>query len=218
MIDVRLLRTEPDAVKAALVRKKVDPAEVDRAVELDVRRRDLAGRRDVIRAKVKGISQGVGKARRGGDQATADALAAESRTLGDEERSIDAETGEVEVQLQDLLLRLPNLPSPDAPDGESADDNPVLRIEGHDPDRFGDHQRVPHWDIGAQLGLLDLERGARISGSMFVVYRGMGATLVRALCQLALDRNADAFEEVRPPTLVRTDTLTATGQLPKFAD
>jgi len=218
MIDVRLLRTEPDAVKAALARKKVDPAEVDRAASLDVRRRELAGRRDVIRAKVKGLSHEVGKARRAGDQATADALSTESRALGDEEGSIDAETGEVEAQLHDLLLRLPNLPSPDAPDGESAADNPVLRVEGHDPGRFGDHQRVPHWDIGAQLGILDLERGARISGSMFVVYRGMGATLVRALCQLALDRNADAFEEIRPPTLVRTDTLTATGQLPKFAD
>ncbi len=218
MIDVRLLRTGPDAVKAALVRKKVDPAEVDRAVDLDVRRRELAGRRDVIRAKVKGLSQEVGKARRAGDQATADALAAESRALGGDEHSIDAEAGEVEAQLHDLLLHIPNLPSPDAPDGASADDNPVLRIEGHDPDAFAAHQRVPHWDIGAQLGILDLERGARISGSMFVVYRGMGATLVRALCQLALDRNADAFEEIRPPTLVRTDTLTATGQLPKFAD
>ena len=218
MIDVRLLRTDVGAVKAALARKGVDPKEVDRATELDARRRDLAGRRDVIRAEVKAISQRVGRARKDGDQARADALATESRALGDEEKAIDAEAGDVEAQLHDLLLRIPNLPSDDAPDGASADDNPVLRVEGHDPDRFGDHQRVPHWEIGAQLGMLDLERGARISGSMFVVYRGMGATLVRALCQLALDRNADAFEEIRPPTLVRTDTLTATGQLPKFAD
>ena len=77
---------------------------------------------------------------------------------------------------------------------------------------------MPHWDIGLELGILDLERGAKISGSMFPLYRGAGATLARALCQLALDRNADAYEEVRPPTLVRTDTLEATGQLPKFAD
>ena len=218
MIDVRLLRTDLDAVKAALGRKGVDPNDVDRAAELDARRRDLAGRRDVIRAEVKAISQRVGRARKDGDQGAADALAAESRTLGDEEKAIDAETGDVESELHDLLLRIPNVPSDDAPGGASADDNPVVRVEGHDPDRFQPHQRVPHWDVGAQLGILDLERGARISGSMFVVYRGMGATLVRALCQLALDRNADAFEEIRPPTLVRTDTLTATGQLPKFAD
>ncbi|HEX2701005.1 MAG TPA: serine--tRNA ligase [Acidimicrobiales bacterium] len=218
MIDVRLLRTDLDAVKEALARKGVDGADVERAAELDVRRRELAGRRDVIRAKVKAISQQVGRARRDGDQAVADALAAESRALGDEERSIDSETVEVDGRLQDLLLRIPNLPSADAPDGASAEDNPVLRVEGHDPGAFADHQRLPHWEIGAELGILDLERGAKISGSMFVAYRGMGATLVRALCQLALDRNADAFEEIRPPTLVRTDTLTATGQLPKFAD
>ena len=218
MIDVRLLRTELGPVKAALARKGVDPAEVDRAAELDARRRDLAGRRDVVRAKVKGISQQVGKARRDGDLALADALAAESRAVGAEEKAVDDEESEVDAQLHDLLLRLPNLPSADAPDGASADDNPVLRVEGHDPGRFEPHQRVPHWEIGAELGILDLESGAGISGSMFVVYRGAGATLARALCQLALDRNADAFEEIRPPTLVRTDTLTATGQLPKFAD
>ena len=218
MIDVRRLRTEPDAVKAALARKGVPAEEVDRAAELDARLRELAGRRDVIRAKVKTISQEVGRARRAGDTATADALAVESRALGDEERAVDSEAGEAESLLRDALLRIPNLPSPDAPDGASAADNPVLRVEGHDPDGYRDHQRVPHWETGAHLGILDLERGARLSGSMFVVYRGAGATLVRALCQLALDRNADAFEEIRPPTLVRTDTLVATGQLPKFAD
>ncbi len=89
---------------------------------------------------------------------------------------------------------------------------------GYDPARYGPHQRVPHWDIGADLQILDLERGAKISGSMFPLYRGPGATLVRALCQLALDRNADAFTEVRPPTLVRTPVMEAVGQLPKFAD
>src|SRR5207249_3733975 len=102
----------------------------------------------------------------------------------------------VEAELRDLLLRLPNLPDDAAPDGDSADDNVVLRTEGFDPDSYGPHQRVPHWDIGAELGILDLERGAKVSGSMFVMYRKLGATLARALCQLGLDGNADAFEEV----------------------
>jgi seryl-tRNA synthetase len=106
----------------------------------------------------------------------------------------------------------------DAPDGASPADNKILRVEGFDPGSYRDHQRVPHWEIGSALGILDLERGAKISGSMFPVLRGMGATLARALCQLALDRNADAYEEIRPPTLVRTETLEAVGQLPKFAD
>ena len=83
---------------------------------------------------------------------------------------------------------------------------------------YAAHQRVPHWETGTALGILDNERAAKISGSMFTMLRGMGATLSRALCQLALDGNADAFEEIRPPSLVTTATLTATGQLPKFAD
>ena len=218
MIDVRRLRTELDEVTAALARKGVDAADVERAAALDVRHRELAGRRDEIRAGVKALSQQVGRARRDGDTPAAEKLAAESRALGEEGSALEAETSAVETALNDLLLRIPNTPAPEAPDGASADDNVVLRVENHDPDRFAPHQRVPHWDIGAQLGILDLERGAKVSGSMFVVYRGAGATLVRALCQLGLDRNADAFEEIRPPTLVRTDTLTATGQLPKFAD
>jgi seryl-tRNA synthetase len=218
MIDVRRLRTELDEVKAALARKGVDAAEVDRAAALDVRRRQLAGRRDEVRAAVQALSHKVGRARRDGDAGAADKAAAESRALGEEAGALEAETSAVEAELHDLLLRIPNTPAPDAPDGASAEDNVVVRVEGHDPDRFQPHQRVPHWEIGAHLGILDLERGARISGSMFVVYRGAGATLVRALCQLGLDRNADAFEEIRPPTLVRTDTLTATGQLPRFAD
>ncbi|MGQ0521305.1 MAG: serine--tRNA ligase [Actinomycetota bacterium] len=218
MIDVRRLRTEPDLVKAALARKGVAAEDVDRAVELDGRLRELAGRRDVLRSKVNALSQDVGRARKAGDTAGAEGLMAESRALGEEERGVAAEAETVEAALRDLLLRIPNLPAPEAPDGASADDNPVLRVEGYDPDGYQAHQRVPHWEIGAELGILDLERGAKVSGSMFVVYRGAGATLVRALCQLGLDHNADAFEEIRPPTLVRTDTLTATGQLPKFAD
>ena len=218
MIDVRRLRADLDGVRTALARKHVEGAEVDRAAALDARLRDLTGRRDQLRAHVNSISQQVGLAKRVGDGAMADMLAAQSRRLGDEERRLAEETAAVEAELRDLLLRLPNLPADDAPEGSSADDNIVLRVEGHDPDRYGDHQRVPHWEVGTQLGILDLERGAKISGAMFVAYRGLGAALVRALCQLALDRNADAFEEVRPPTLVRTETLTASGQLPKFAD
>jgi seryl-tRNA synthetase len=86
------------------------------------------------------------------------------------------------------------------------------------PAQFAEHQRVPHWETGVALGILDNERATKISGSMFTMQRGLGATMARALCQLALDRNADAFEEIRPPSLVLTSTLTATGQLPKFAD
>jgi seryl-tRNA synthetase len=218
MIDIRLLRTDLDATRAALARKKVDPADVDRAAALDDQLRDLATRRDDLRAQVNAISKQVGLARREKDDAKADELMAESRRLGEDETKLADEAAAVDAELRDLLLRIPNIPSADAPDGESDADNPVLRTHAPDPSTYGEHQRVPHWEIGAALGILDLERATKISGSMFSMFRGQGATLNRALCQLALDRNADAFEEIRPPTLVTTATLTATGQLPKFAD
>ena len=218
MLDVRRVRTEPDALKASLARKGVDPSDVDRLVDLDERRRALTAERDDLRGRIKAASKDVGRLRGRGDVDAAEAKAAESRALGDDEARVAAEAADVEAALRDLLLRVPNTPADDAPDGAGEDDNVVARVEGHDPDSYGDHQRVPHWEIGAQLGLLDLERATKISGSMFALYRGNGARLIRALTAWALDRHSDAFEEIRPPTLVRTDTLIATGQLPKFAD
>jgi len=117
-----------------------------------------------------------------------------------------------------VLLRITNLPHPAAPDGGGEEDNPVVKGPINMPASFPEHQRVPHWETATALGILDNERGTKISGAMFTLQRGLGATMARALCQLALDRNADAFEEIRPPTLVSTATLTATGHLPKFAD
>jgi seryl-tRNA synthetase len=220
MLDPRRLRYELDDLKAGLARRGIDGSELDKAAALDERRRFLQSRQDDLRAQVKRLSQEVGAARRQGDTAAADAKAAESRAVGDEERALAGEVDATEAELRDLLLRTPNLPSPDAPEGLSADDNVVVATGGPatDAQAYQPHQRVPHWDIGVELGILDLPRGAKLSGSMFPLYRGMGATMVRALCQLALDLNADAFEEIRPPSLVLTDTMTATGHLPKFAD
>jgi len=218
MIDVRLLRTDLDRVKAALARKGVPAAEVERAAALDARARELASRRDDLRARANTISKDSQQARRAGDEAKAQELVDQGRQLKGEEKEVTAEAAAAEAELREAMLRIPNLPNDDAPDGAGPDENQVVRIEGFDPDSYASHQRVPHWETGAALGILDLERGAKIAGSMFAMYRKGGATLTRALCQLALDRNADAFEEIRPPTLARTDTLIATGQLPKFAD
>jgi seryl-tRNA synthetase len=219
MLDIRRLRTDFDEVSAALARRGDDlQPSLDRARQLDADQRALAAERDELRARVKQVSKQVGALRGRGQLDEAEALQQESRELGGREQDLDCRTEVVADELRDLLLRIPNVPAPDAPDGAGEEDNVVVRVADFDPDGYADHQRVPHWDVGAELGILDLERGAKISGSMFVLFRGLGATLSRALCQLALDRNRDLYEEIRPPSLVLTRTLTATGQLPKFAD
>jgi seryl-tRNA synthetase len=219
MLDLRRFRTEPDAIRAGLSRRGGDAAaSVDRIIELDDRQRALGTQRDELRARIKVLSKEVGQRRGQGDAAGAEALMAESRALGEQEKRLDADADALAEELRALLLRTPNLPSDDCPDGAGEQDNVVLRTEGHDPSAYAAHQRVPHWDIGTELGILDGERAAKISGSMFMLYRGWGARLLRAMVQLSLDRNADAYEELRPPTLVRTDTMVATGHLPKFEE
>src|SRR5438067_13347850 len=218
MLDPRRLRSDLDVLKKGLARRGVDTSALDQAAELDERQRAAAAQRDELRAQVNAISKEVGEAYRNKDTAGAEAKKEQSRALGEQEAAREAEAKDAGDRLRDILLRTPNIPADEAPDGDSPEDNVVLRIEGHDPGAYQDHQRVPHWDVGAELGILDLERGAKLSGSMFPLYRGAGAALVRALCDLALATNADAFEEIRPPTLVRTDTMVSTGHLPKFEE
>lgn len=218
VIDARLLRTDLEATKAALARKGVPAEEVERAAALDAEHRKWASRADQLRAQVKALSREVAKALRAGQEGRSEELREESKRLGEDLDAALAEAARLEEGLRDALLRLPNLPAPEVPDGTSAEDNVVVRTVGYDPSRYGPHQRVPHWEVGAELGILDLERGAKLSGSMFPLFLGVGASLCRALCQLALDRNRDAFTEVRPPSLVRSPALRASGQLPKFAD
>jgi seryl-tRNA synthetase len=220
MLDLKRIRSDFDGVVAGLARRGDGDAHaaLEQVRQLDEHHRSLAVERDELRNRIKGLSAQVGALHKEGRPDEAAALQAESRTLGEEEAALALKADALAEQIRDALLHLPNLPADDCPDGAGEGDNVVLRTEGFDPGAYGDHQRVTHWDIGAALGILDLERGVKLSGSMFVMYRGLGATLQRALCQLALDRNADAYEEVRPPTVVLTDTMVSTGHLPKFVD
>jgi seryl-tRNA synthetase len=218
MIDIRLARENPDAVKAALSRRGIDGAEVDRLLEADERARLALRERDELRGQVKSLSRQVGEARRTGDTALAERVSEQSRALGERETTLDAEATAAQAEVREQLLWLPNLPDEEAPDGEGPEDNLVVRGWPGAARTYSDHQRVPHWDVGAALGILDLERGAKLSGSMFPLYRGLGARLIRGLTAFALDRHGDLYEEIRPPTLVRTDTMVSTGHLPKFAD
>ena len=218
MLDIRRIRTEFDLIKKAIARRGEDTAALDDAFDLDRRQRELADQRDRLRNEIGVLSRQVGQLHREGRKDDAAALQERSRELGEDEKRIAAEADELAQRLRDLLLLIPNTPADECPDGAGEDDNVVLRTHGFDAADYGEHQRKPHWEIGTELGILDIERGAKMSGSMFVMYRGFGAALVRALIQLALDRNADAYEEIRPPTLVKTDTMISTGHLPKFID
>ena len=218
MIDIRLLRTDPQAVKAAIARRGEDTSGLDRVVELDAQQRQLAEERDQVRNEVNTISKEVGGLHRDGKAEEAAELQAQSRELGAREEALSAEVDGLADEIREILLRVPNIPSEHAPEGLTEADNVVVRHEHWDPDAYGEHQRVPHWEMGEDLGLLDVALGTKLSGSMFVMYTGMGATLCRALIQYGLDRNADAYHEMRPPTLVRTETMVSTGHLPKFEE
>ncbi len=220
MIDIRYLRSEPDTVRELMARRNKPEliGLLDEALGFDGRMREITAERDAIRQQVNELSKQVGTLRRNGDDKAAEGLQAESRSLGDKEQSLAAETDEVTSKLKDVLLRLPNIPHADVVVGTDDSQNPTITGPMNLPASFPEHQRIAHWDTATALGILDNERAVKISGAMFTMQRGAGATLARALCQYALDSNADAFEEIRPPSLVSTATLTATGQLPKFAD
>ena len=218
MLDIKLFRTDPEAVRTAIARRGDDPSAVDAVVDLDTRVRAIGAERDNIRGEVNRLSKEVGARHRAGQGAEAADLQEQSKSLGEREKELAAVADQLQADLRQTLLRISNMPSLDAPDGLTEDDNIEVRVENFDPDRYADYQRVPHWEIGEQLGILDVDRAVRMSGSMFAMYRGHGAHLLSALISYGLDRNRDAFEQVRPPTVVKTDTMIATGHLPKFAD
>ena len=224
MIDLAKLREDPDFVKAALARRGFSPATVDEIVVFDRDHRRLLQEAERLRAEVKGLSRQVGEARRSGETARAEELAETSRTLGEQERVASEATSTAALELRELLLMVPNLPSPEAPDGLTEHDNVELRRwwvgmqEGAPFPDFAAHQRVAHWDIGVELGILDLDTGVKLAGSMFPLYRGAGARLLRALGYFALDRHLGDYEEIRPPSFALTETMMSTGHLPKSAD
>jgi seryl-tRNA synthetase len=212
VLDVRAFRETPDRVQAALARR--DPALVDRVSEvrrLDERRRALLVEVEELKARRNAQSAEVARRKKAGE--AADGLLAELKTLSDRVKRLDAQTAEVDRALDDVLLLLPNLPLPDVPAGDAAA-NAVLRACGTPP--TFDFPPRPHWELGEALGLLDLPTGAKIAGSGFPLFTGMGARLVRALANFMLDLHTreHGYVEIQPPFLVNADSARGTGQLP----
>ena len=224
MIDLAELRREPDVVKAALARRGVSVDLMDQIIALDVQHRALLQEAERLRAEVKDLSRQVGEARRAKDSATADALAEQSREVGERERQATETMETVGATLRSELLMIPNLPSEDTPDGADENDNVEVRRwwvgmdKGAPFPEFADYQRLPHWDVAKELNILDLEAGVKLAGSMFPLYRGDGSRLLRALGAFALDQHRDAYEEIRPPSFALTETMMSTGHLPKSQD
>ncbi|MDQ2766404.1 MAG: serine--tRNA ligase [Gemmatimonadota bacterium] len=217
MHDLRLLRDNLESLREGMRRRQQLDAlapRIDRAETLDRERRTLIQRADEKKAARNSATQEV--ARRKKAKETADELIAQTRTLGDEISALEAELAGVEGELGEILMQLPNILLPDVPDG-GVESNRVVRSWGEP--RATDGVR-PHWEIGEELGILDLAAGARVSGSGFVVLKRGGARLVRALMSFMLDLHTreHGYEEAWVPLLVTRETMTGTGQLPKFED
>jgi seryl-tRNA synthetase len=217
MIDIKRLRQEPDAVRAALGRRldsSLDAAVSD-LLALDAERRALLTRVETLKAQRNSASDEVARRKKAGQPA--DELLAALKTSSEEVKSLDAQVRTIDERLEHELLRVPNLPHAGVPDGD-ASANRVVRTWGDAPS-FSFEPR-PHWDLGAALGLFDLARGAKLAGSGFPLFTGLGARLVRSLASLMLDLHTreHGYTEVAPPLLVNRDSLLGTGQLPKFEE
>ncbi len=216
MLDIRRLRQEPDAVKAALARRDASlPEAVDRILARDVERRDALTRVNDLKARRNEVSKRVGELKRAGDDA--EELIADAKALGEEIAALDEVAQAADAAIEEELLVLPNTPFDDVPSG-GEEAGVVVKEEGAAVE-LG-FEPLPHWELGERLGILDLAAGARISGSGFPVLRGAGARLQRGLINYFLDVHTGehGYTEVRVPYLVTRETMTGTGQLPKFAD
>jgi seryl-tRNA synthetase len=205
MIDIRVIRENPELVRQA-IENRHDSAPLDEILKLDTQRRQKIGELDRLRQERKTISREREKAQERGR-----ALRAEIQEMEEEVRRLDE-------QLEELLLQVPNIPQPDVPLGKDDSDNVVVRSWG-EPKKLV-FKALPHWQLGEDLGIIDFERGVKISGSRFYVLKGMGARLQRALITFMLDLhiNEHGYQEIYPPYMVKQECMVGSGQLPKFAD
>jgi len=213
MLDIQLIRERPEEVRASLARRGIDPP-IDRILELDAERRSLLTQAETLKAERNRVSKEIGKNK---DAASRQTRIEEMRQVGERIEVLDGMVRQVDEALQSALLEIPNLIDPAVPDGPDDSANVVLRTIGEP--RTLDFEPKAHWDLGTALGILDFERGVKLTGSRFYVLSGAGARLQRALIAWMLDLHIrQGYTEKYTPFLVRTQSLIAAGQLPKFQD
>lgn len=218
MLDIKYMREHREAVFAAMAALGATDAPVAEALALDERRRAILGRVEALRAERNAGSKQIGQLMREGKRAEGQAAQARMAAIGDEIAGLDAELAQVEAAFADAMLRIPNLPHPSVPAGKDDSENVVVRTEG--TMRAFDFEPKPHWDLGPALGIIDFDRGVKLSGTRFYVLKAAGAQLQRALIAWMLDLHTrkHGYTEILPPYMVKGEMLVGTGQLPKFDD
>ena len=215
MLDINLIRETPDVVRKALKDRQMDAAPVDSILRLDEKRRALLGQVEKLKAQRNTVSKEIGQMKdAGARQSKVEAM----RVVGDQISELDKHLAEVETELNEIASALPNIPDERVPYGKSEDENVVLKTVGQA--RKFDFTPLPHWDLGPALGIIDFERGSKLTGSRFYVLQRAGARLQRALIAWMLDLHTrqQPYTEVYTPFMVRSDILFGAGQLPKFRD
>ncbi|XSG74739.1 serine--tRNA ligase [Herpetosiphon llansteffanensis] len=215
MLDIRLFREQPDVVREGFAKVGRDPGLVDQVLDLDVKRREAITEVERLKAERNAGSKDVARTK---DKAERDAKIAAMKLVGDQISELDAQANAIDLELNTLMLDLPNLPLPEVPVGKDEHDNVVVRVEG--TIKEADFAVKPHWELGEELGILDFERGVRMSGTRFFVMKGLGVRLQRALISWMIDMHVDqhGYTELAVPYLVKADAMVGTGNLPKFAD
>ncbi|HIE03132.1 MAG TPA: serine--tRNA ligase [Candidatus Latescibacteria bacterium] len=215
MLEIRFIRENPELVRRA-IRNKGEDVDLDRLLELDLRRRELIREGDELKRRRNEVSKEIGRLKKAGGDPSG--LIEEMGGVARRVKEIDQELREVQDELEELLLRVPNVPDPDVPVGEGEEDNVEVRRWGEVPEP--DFRPLPHWELGDRLGILDLGRGSKLAGSGFQLFKGAGALLQRALISFMLDLHTKkhGYQEVWPPALATRPCMTGTGQLPKLEE
>lgn len=214
MLDLNFIRENPDQVKEALVKLNTD-APIDEILALDEERRGLLTEVEVLKHQRNVTSEKIGRMEKGEER---QALIAEMRQVGERIKALDGRVSDVEERLQEAMLQMPNMPHETVPIGKDDRENVVVRTEG-EPRQF-DFKPLPHWDLGPVLGIIDFERGVKLSGTRFYVLKGPGARLQRALITWMLDLhvNEQGYTEIYPPFAVKRECMVGAAQLPKFEE
>lgn len=214
MIDINLLREQPDIYRRAMSVRQMDSAPIEQVLDLDVQRRSLLQEVEALKAERNAVSKEIGRMQ---DPAQRQAKIEAMRQVGDQISNLDEQLRAVESQLGEVIATIPNLPDERTPYGKDESENVVIKSAGQIPEY--DFEPKPHWDLGPELGIIDFERGVKITGSRFYVLSGAGARLQRALISWMLDLHIrQGYTEKYPPFMVKSQTLFGAGQLPKFAD